>query len=95
MLAIPVLAVLVVLLLLSYMVMTTLTVFNTAERANYEKKISLQSASIANLESKLSLINKNITPVLATTKGFQETKSVKYVTVKPIRSAMSGNEMEF
>jgi hypothetical protein len=92
--AIPALALLVVVCSISYMVMTTLTVFNTAKRIDYEKQIAVKAASLVELEAKLSSIDKNITPVLAALKGFEEVSNVRYITIKPIKSAMRGNEME-
>lgn len=95
-LAIPALVLLIVACLISYIIMTTMTVFNTSKRASLEKQIAAKSANITDLETKLASIDKNITPVLATLKGFADvnTNSVKYITTKPIRSAMSSNEME-
>lgn len=92
--AVRALAFLIIALAVSYVAIMTFTVFNTAQRASYEKQISVKTAAIVDLEAKLSTLDKNITPVLATTKGFEEVNTVKYITTKPIRSAMSDNEME-
>lgn len=93
-LAIPAMVVVVVVCLFSYIIMTSLTVLNTAKRANYGKQIAVKNASLTELETRLSAIDKSITPVLASAKGFMEVSPMKYITTKSIKSAMRGNELE-
>lgn len=93
-LAIPFATVGVVIGLILYIFLTSLTVWNANKRTFYEKEVSQKSAKIIDLESKLSSINKNITPNLALSRGFIETHKVKYVNTKPLTTASRSNEME-
>lgn len=87
-LAIPTMTAIVVVCLFSYIIMMTFTVLNTAKRADYEKKISVVTSSLTELESELSTINKSITPILATAKGFSEVVAVKYVKAKSLSTIL-------
>lgn len=80
--------------IISYISLTTLAVWNANKRTAYEKEISQKSENVLELESKLSSINKKITPSLALAKGFIENHKVKYVTTKPLTTALRSNETE-
>ncbi|HEY9584150.1 MAG TPA: hypothetical protein VJI33_01015 [Candidatus Paceibacterota bacterium] len=93
-LSIPFLAILIAVGIMSYILLTSLAVWNADKRTSYEKIISQKSKSLVELESKISSINKKITSALATSRGFVETHNVKYIATKPIKTASRSNEME-
>lgn len=93
-LSIPFIALAIVIGIISYITLTTLTVWNANKRTFYEKEITVKSTNVVELESKLSSINKNITSNLALARGFIETHKVKYITTKPLTTALRSNETE-
>lgn len=93
-LSIPFITLIIIVGLISYVILTSIAVWNADKRTSYEKEIAQKSVAVIDLEAKLSSINKNITQELAIARGFIETHKVKYVTTKPLTTALRSNEME-
>ena len=92
--SLPLISLLIVFCIISYISLTSLAVWNAHKMTSYEKEINQKSVTIVDLETKLASINKNITQNLAFERGFVETHQIKYVTTKPLTTASRSNEME-
>jgi len=79
--------------IISYMILISLSVWNANKRTSYEKEIAQKSALVVELEARLTSIDKGITQNLALARGFIETHNIKYVTTKPPTTALRSNEM--
>lgn len=80
-------------LIVSYILLTSFTVFNTNKRATLETAISQKTEKVTALETELSKLKSAITPKFAEAKGFVEVKNPKYLNTKPITSALRPNEI--
>ncbi|MBI2474409.1 MAG: hypothetical protein HYV68_01790 [Candidatus Taylorbacteria bacterium] len=81
--------------LIAYVALTSLTVWNTAKRAEAEEILAVRSSLVSDLESKLAAINGNITETLAHIKGFKDSSSIKYLSAKPLsRADLNANQLE-
>jgi hypothetical protein len=91
--SIPIGTLAVTVLLISYITFVSLTTIKSASRRDAELKISSVSEKISSLENELAKIETNITPKLAESMGFLETKKIQYISNKPIKAAFRVNEI--
>lgn len=91
--SIPIGALLVSVLLISYITFVSLTTIKSASRRDAELKIASITEKISSMENELAKIETNITPKLAESMGFLEAKKIQYLSNKPIKAAFRVNEI--